>query len=55
MSRVLQSEQEFTKKQGKEQCCRKGIACAETYQFTVPHLSLGIQIPQAVAQDSRPY
>ena len=36
-------------------CCRKGTAYAKTHPFTASHLSQGIQIPQAISQDSRPY
>lgn len=40
-------------RRGKEECRRKGTAYAKTHRFS--HLPLGIQIPQAVAQNSRPY
>ena len=36
-------------------CCRKGTAYAKTHPFTASHLSQGIQIPQAISLDSRPY
>lgn len=42
-------------RQDKEECCRKGTTYAKTHEFTASHFSLGIQIPQAISQDSRPY